>query len=166
MLRLSRSLHKWIAVVTAVPLLVIFVTGILLSISALVPALQPQPTPSSPQITIGLDEILDAARTVPEASIREWNDVAQLDLRPAKGIIRVRAKNYWEIQVDGVTGEVLAAAPRPKTLLITLHDGTWFGGTAMKYGVFLPSGLSAFFLLVTGLVLFIVPQMKKRRAKG
>ena len=42
------------------------------------------------------DEILERAKQVPEAEIAGWEDVDRLDVRPARGIVKVRAQNRWE----------------------------------------------------------------------
>jgi len=58
------------------------------------------------------DRILNIAREVPKAGIREWQDIDRLDVRPGKGVVKVRAKNRWEIQIDTTNGEVLQVAVR------------------------------------------------------
>ena len=62
--------------------------------------------------TVSFDRILESAKTVPEAGIQGWDDIERLDVRPSKGMVKVRAKNSWEIQVDTETGDVLQVAKR------------------------------------------------------
>ncbi len=158
-----RRCHKWVALAVALPLLVIFTTGIALSISPKVRWLQPQAAAvPGAGIQITFEQALAAARTVPQAGIRSWSDVAQIDARPKTGVVRLRASNYWEVQVDGHSGAVLGAARRWKTLLILLHDGSWFASWA-KYGVFLPAGVGAWVLWMTGIAIWLISTLKKKK---
>jgi len=87
-----------------------------------------------------------------------------LDVRPDKGIVKVRAVNRWEIQIDTETAEVLQVAYRRSELLESLHDGSWFHDSA-KLWVFLPSGIVVTILWITGIYLFFVPYFAKRQNK-
>ncbi|HCN37895.1 MAG: PepSY domain-containing protein [Ignavibacteria bacterium] len=52
--------------------------------------------------------------------------IDRLDIRPDKGIVKVVfADNYWEIQADGVTGEVLSAELRWSDFIENLHDASY-----------------------------------------
>jgi hypothetical protein len=39
---------------------------------------------------IGFERILKVARSVPEAEIESWEDIDRLDVRPGKGVVKVR----------------------------------------------------------------------------
>lgn len=161
-----RKLHKWMALVSALPLLLMLITGVLLSISPQVGFLQPKNAAASGSgLSIPFEKILIAARSVPEAQIVEWSDIAQIDSRPSAGLVRVRAKNYFEIQIDGHTGAVLNSAPRWKTLLITLHDGAWFGN-GIRYGIFVPTAFVTLALWLTGLLIWWIPILQRRKRHG
>jgi len=162
--RSSKSIHKWMAIILAVPLIIIFSTGILLSISSKVQWLQPKVETKSiaPEgISLSFDRILEIAQSVPEAEIKTWNDVAQIDARPKSSVVRVRAKNYWEVQIHGHTGDVLSSAKRWKTFFILVHDGSWFAEW-IKSWIFIPSGIGALLLWITGILIWIIPVFKKR----
>jgi uncharacterized iron-regulated membrane protein len=160
--KLVRRLHKWFSLIVALPLIVIFATGVLLSISPKIAFLQPEAKGVTPPgISISFDRILESARSVTEAEIDSWSDISQIDARPISGVVRVRAKNYWEVQINGHTGEVLSSAPRWKTLLIMLHDGSWFGSW-VKAGIVLPAGIAAVLLWLSGIALLIAPAVRKR----
>ena len=152
----------------ALPVLLVIGTGLLLQVKKQVPWVQP-PTErgSSMEPQLSFDQILEVARTVPEAEIESWEDVDRLDVRPGKGVVKVRAKNRWEIQVDTATGEVLQAAYRRSDLIESLHDGSFFHEKA-KLWVFLPSGLVLLGMWLTGIYLFFLPyyvvQRRRRRA--
>lgn len=157
-----RHIHKWFALGASLPLLVMFITGIALSISPKVSFLQPPAVkPANPSLALSFEQILVAAKTHPQAGIQSWDDVVQIDVRPKSGVIRLRARNYWEVQIDGLTGQVLAAAPRWKTLFILLHDGSWFASW-VKTWIFFPSGMAALVLWISGLAIWLIPKLKKR----
>ncbi len=161
----SRSLHRWGAILISLPLLVVIATGLLLQLKKESDWIQP-PTArgvgGAPEISFEM--ILDAARDVPEADVETWGDVDRLDVRPNKGIVKVRAKSRWEVQVDTKTGEVVQIAYRRSDLIESLHDGSFFADWAKLY-VFLPSGAILFGLFVTGIYLFFLPLIAKRRGR-
>jgi len=82
-------------------------------------------------------------------------------VRPDRGVLKVRAKNRWEIQIDAHSGEVLQVAYRRSDLLETIHDGSFFLAGA-KLWIFLPTALVLIGLWGTGLYLFAVPHLVKR----
>jgi uncharacterized iron-regulated membrane protein len=159
--KLNRVVHRWGSVAIAGPLVVVIATGILLLLKKESDWIQP-PTAkgSSDAPSLPFARILDIARTVPEAEIESWEDVERLDVRPGRGVVKVRAVNRWEIQVDTKTGEVLQVAFRRSDLIESIHDGSFFHDRA-KLWVFLPSALVLFGLWVTGLYLFILPYWTK-----
>jgi hypothetical protein len=84
--------------------------------------------------------------------------------RMDKGVIKVRAKSSWEIQLDSQTGDILQVAYRRSDFIESLHDGTFFQKSANLW-LMLPSALGLFTLLVTGLVLFFQPYIKKYKKR-
>ena len=114
--------------------------------------------------TISFDNILNSVKTADEANITSWDDVDRLDVRIDKGIVKVRGKNRWEVQVDTETGDVLQVAYRRSDLIESLHDGSWFHDK-VKIWLFLPSGIILFVLWITGLYMFILPYTVKWKRK-
>ncbi len=164
--RYSKSIHKWIAIVLAIPLIIIFSTGILLISASKIQWLQPSPVikktaEAKEGIVLSFDRILEIAKTVPEAEIRSWNDVTQIDARPKASVVRVRAKNFWEVQIDGNTGEIVSSAKRWKTFFVLVHEGSWFANW-VKTWIFLPSGIGALLLWISGLLIWLIPFFRKR----
>ena len=113
---------------------------------------------------MNFDQILAIAQTVPEAGIATWADVDRLDVRPGKGMLKVRTENDWEIQIDANTGAVLQVAYRRSDLIESIHDGSFFGDYA-KLWIFLPSALVVIGLWITGMVLFFHPYVAKSRKR-
>ena len=168
--RLIRRLHRWGAVITLIPLSLVIVTGLLLQVKKQVAWVQPPTMRGAGTVPeIGWDEILSAAQQEPHAAIEDWSDIDRLDIQPAKGIVKIRSNNRWEIQQDLQTGEVLSSVYRRSDLIESLHDGSWFSDRT-KLWVFLPNGLILLALLCTGAWLWLLPYRskwnKKRRIKA
>ena len=161
----SRQLHRWGALLIAAPLLLVVVTGLLLQLKKQVAWIQP-PTlrAAQPELGLGFDQILAAAASVPEAEIVGWESVDRLDVRPERGLVKVRARNRWEVQLDARTGEVLLVAYRRSDLIESLHDGSFFHEGA-KLWLFLPVGAVLLGLWITGLYLFFLPAIARRRRR-
>ncbi|MFP8488924.1 PepSY domain-containing protein [Gracilimonas sp. Q87] len=160
-----RKIHRWGGALIALPFLLVLITGLFLQVKKEVNWIQPPSQQGVSAIpSISFDDILSASRTVPEAKISTWQDIDRLDVRPDKGIVKVRAVNRWEIQIDTETAEVLQVAYRRSELFESLHDGSWFHDSA-KLWIFLPSGLVVTVLWITGMYLFFVPYFAKRRNK-
>ncbi|MCX7979315.1 MAG: PepSY domain-containing protein [Bdellovibrionaceae bacterium] len=153
MARLLRNWHRWVSLVVALPFLVTVTTGILLATRGFNTYMQPDYPEFNAGLTISFERILDVARSVPEAKIKSWSDVSQIDIRPASGNIRVRSKhNHWEIQMKGDTGEITSSAPRRVSFFIQLHEGSYWG-PGVRYGIFLTSAVGMLFLLLSGVYL-------------
>lgn len=164
MLKLLRKWHRWVSIIIAIPFLITLVTGILLASRGFNTWVQPQYPGIQSGLKISFDDILKAAQTVPEAQITSWKDVSQIDIRPNSGNIRVRAKNLWEIQIDGGNGNVVGSNIRRVSWLVSLHEGAEFGPW-VRYGIFFPSAIAVFFLLVSGVALFFQPLLTHRKTK-
>lgn len=66
------------------------------------------------------------AQSVPEAEVNSGDDVDRLDVRPGRGMVKVRCRNRWEVQVDTENGEILQVAYRRSDLIEIIHDGSLF----------------------------------------
>ncbi|RMH30382.1 MAG: PepSY domain-containing protein [Planctomycetota bacterium] len=166
----SRKTHRWGAVAIALPIAAVIGSGILLQLKKDVAWIQP-PTARGAAggdpdngMTVSMRDILDAAMTVPEAGFTGWGDIDRLDVRPDKGVAKVRGKNRWEVQVDTATGEVVQVAYRRSDLIESIHDGSWFHAAA-KLWVFLPSGVVLFILWLTGVYLWALPIWARRAGR-
>jgi len=162
----TRKTHYWAAFVIFLPVSVIFTTGIFLQLKKEINWIQP-PTETgvlSNNISVSFDDILAAAQTVEEAEIQSWDDVDRLDVRIEKGIVKVRGKNRWEVQVDTYTGEVLQVAYRRSDLIESIHDGSWFH-EKVKLWIFLPAGIILLVMWLTGVYMIILPYTVKWKRK-
>ena len=163
----NRLVHRWATVVVAAPVLVMLVTGMLLQWKKQSAWIQP-PTQRGVEaaLSIGFDQILAAARSVEPAGIETWDDVDRLDVRPGKGVVKVRSNTRWEVQIDATTGAVLQSAYRRSDLIESLHDGSFFH-EGVKLWVFFPAAVVLTVMWATGLYLFVLPYnvRRKRRAQ-
>jgi len=164
--RWSRKLHRWGAIFFALPLLVVIGSGVVLQLKKDVAWVQP-PTErgEGPPLTLSFDEILSIASTEPRAEIGSWDDVDRLDVRPSRGVVKVRANNRWEVQIDTATGAILASSYRRSDLIEQIHDGSFFHDKA-KLWIFLPSGVVLLALWISGIYLWALPVVMKRRGKA
>lgn len=94
----------------------------------------------------------------------------RIDARPGKGIAKVIfEEHYWEVQLDGATGEVLSIGLRRSDWLERLHDGTLAdmalntSGGIIKLIYTSVMGLSLIGFCVTGFWLWYGPKMMRRQ---
>ncbi len=168
--QLNRVLHRWASVIVAAPLILVIITGILLQLKKESDWIQPPTQRGSSSVpSLSFERILEIVRTVPEAGVQSWEDIDRLDVRPSRGMLKVRVGNRWELQLDTKTGKILQVAYRRSDLIESLHDGTFFHDRANLW-VFLHSAVVLLGLWMTGLFLFILPYQTKwrrrRRAKA
>ena len=161
--KLNRVFHRWGSLVVSLPVLLVIVTGVVLLLKKESGWIQP-PTQKgcSKELSVDFDTILKVAQSVPEAEINSWEDVDRLDVRPSKGMLKVRGKNRWEIQIDTSTGQVLQVAYRRTDFIESLHDGSVFHKNS-KLWVFLPSAVVLLILWITGMYLFFLPSLTRRK---
>lgn len=169
--KLFRQIHYWGALLCAIPLIIVTVTGVLLLLKKDIAWIQP-PTVKAEigKPHISFDEILASINTVPEAATAQWSDIDRLDVRPGKGVIKARLKNNWEVQINPKDGMVMRVAFRRSDVIESIHDGTFFHNKA-KLSVFLPAAIILLTLWMTGIYLFIITEKgkynsrKKQRAR-
>lgn len=163
--KLFRQIHYWGALLCAIPLIIVIVTGVLLLLKKDVAWIQPptvKTTIERPHLSF--DEILASVNTVPEVSPVQWSDIDRLDVRPSKGVIKARLKNNWEVQINPKDGTVMSVAFRRSDVIESIHDGTFFHDKA-KLSVFLPAAIVLLVLWMTGMYLFIITEISKYNSR-
>lgn len=167
--KIHSKLHYWGAAVVIIPFLIVLISGLFLQVKKEFSWIQPKTVKTKYRdLTLSFDQILVAAKSVKETQIKTWKDIKLLDVRPGKGITKIRAKNNWEIQIHNETAEVLAVNFRRSDIIESIHDGSWFHDSA-KLWVFLPSALIMLLMSITGLYLFfkLLPsKMRKKRSNN
>lgn len=160
---LNRKVHYWAAFAISLPLLVMICSGILLQLKKQSSWVQPpERSGISQQPTVSFDHILEICKNIPEMEVSSWADINRLDVRPSKGMLKVWAKNNWEAQIDSQTAQVLQVAYRRSDMIEAIHDGSWFHENA-KFWLFLPTGVTVLLLWLTGMYLFLLPYLVRRR---
>ena len=161
--KLNKTVHRWAGIVAAIPVIIILVTGILLLLKKDVAWIQPPSQKgSSQELKLSFEQVLDIVSKVPNVNLKSWKDINRLDVRPKKGLIKVRGNNGWEVQLDSKTGEVLQVAERRSDFIESIHDGSYFHNT-VKLGVFLPVAILLLAIWGTGLYLFLFPYMSRKK---
>jgi len=161
----NRRLHRWGAVLIALPLLIIIGSGILLQLKKEWAWVQPATlNGAQPGVALTWEQILAAARAVPEAGVRGWDEIARLDVQHQRGMIKVQCVNRWELQLDAVTGALLSSAYRRSDLIESIHDGSFFHERA-KLWVWLPAGVILLGMWGTGVYLWLLPHLVRRRKR-
>ncbi|PHS33035.1 MAG: hypothetical protein COA95_01620 [Methylophaga sp.] len=163
--KFNRKTHYWGAIICALPILIVIITGVILLLKKDIDWVQPPSARGQGDIPeVSFEQILSLSKSIEQANIQGWSDIDRLDVRPGKGIIKIRAKNQWEIQIDHQTMEVLHVAYRRSDFIESIHDGSFFHDNA-KLWIFLPSSLILFVLWVTGLYLFLTTHFAKKKNK-
>jgi uncharacterized iron-regulated membrane protein len=162
---LNRKIHYWLSIVVALPILVVIVSGLFLQTKKHFDWIQPTELRGASQTPmISLPEVLEISKAVAQAEIETWDDINRVDVRPSRGMLKVWAKNNWEIQIDAETGAVLQTAYRRSDIIESIHDGSFFTET-VKMWIFLPAGIILLLLWLTGIYLFILPYWVRRRKR-
>ena len=161
-----RKIHYWISPFIFIPILIIFSTGILLQLKTQSAWVQPPIQQGVGNVpSIEFQEMLEAAKSIPEAEINSWDDIDRIDVRPEKGISKIRSNNQWEIQIDNQTKEILSVEYRRSDMIESIHDGSFFTDY-VKFGWFLPTAILLIFMSISGIYMFLLPFfMKRKKAK-
>lgn len=161
----NRIFHRWTAIIIAIPMLLVIVTGIFLQLRKPVDWIQPPTAKGSQeyQPTIALERVLASVQAVPEMQVNDWSDIKLLDLRPNKGVIKVRNHDELETQVDATTGEVLQTAQRRNDFVVKMHD---FSAWNARLWLGLPVKLGFLAIFITGLVLNIKMSAARFKSLG
>lgn len=172
-LRRFRVFHRWIGLGLAILLIISAVTGVLLALKKDVGMLQP-PTQKGISKDLSDWKPLSEISTLAETALhvahpdQKENTVDRLDVRPSKGIVKVLFdKGYWEVQIDGKSGEIKSIAKRHSDWIEHLHDGSIIsdGFKLISMNVL---GIGLLFLITTGVWLWYGPKrirIKKREGE-
>lgn len=158
-----RTWHRQISIVFLLPLLIIAISGFLLSIRSVSPWIQ------APQVkaeagrwpSVSLEQLWARAQTVKKAQLTTFRDLKSIEVRVQTGTVIFRAKNGYEIQFNARTGEILSSTQRWTPLLVEIHEGN-FLPDILRYIIFIPTGVVLIFLSLTGLSIFLKSRHNKK----
>lgn len=165
MFRFSRSLHKWVGVISCLFMILVAGTGLLLAWKKKFDWIQP-PTQKGAKLE-SAGQVLPVAKIaesvfsagIPELTSLE--DVDRFELHAGKGIFKVTSKEgFHEVQVDASSGEVLSRAQRNDQLFENIHDLSFFN-PALRETLLPLVALSLILLGSSGLVLFATPLYRR-----
>jgi uncharacterized iron-regulated membrane protein len=163
--KINTKLHYWGSSLIIIPFSIVLLSGILLQVKKEFTWIQPKTVKTEyRELTLSFDQILQAAISVENVGIKSWKDVKLLDVRPGKGITKIRTKDSWEIQIDNKTAEVLAVNFRRSDIIESIHDGSWFHDNA-KLWLFLPAAIIMLMMTITGIYLFFKSLPSKLRKR-
>jgi uncharacterized iron-regulated membrane protein len=169
-IRAPRIWHKWIGGIVGLFILLIAVTGTLLALKHNVGAIR-TPTERGTRVethegVISIQQVIDAAIAVGRPEIQSVEDIDRIDYRPGRNNFKVQSsEGYWEIQVDGTSGEILSSSFRNDHFIETIHDLSFFTTALRDY--WLPVvgvGLTA--LSLTGYWMILVVWKRQRHARA
>jgi len=167
--RISRWLHRKIALALFIFFLLIAVTGVLLGIKKHAGLLEPtqKGVSSNASEWLPVDSLKRMAEhfLLDSVSADLSTDLDRIDIRPGKGIAKfVYTGHYWGLQLDCKTGSLLLIEKRRSDFIEDLHDGSILDdllGTnneQIKLGYTVIMGLSLLFLILSGLWLWYGPK--------
>jgi len=149
----------------AIPLFIIICSGAVLQLKKHWSWVQPpEQRGGVRQPAIELSHILESLRREPSLSVRGWEDVNRLDVRPDKGIVKAWLKSDWEAQIDLGTGEIRQIWFRRSDWIESIHDGSIFGD-GVKLGLFFPTALALLVLWLGGMWMWLYPLLHKRKVR-
>lgn len=165
-------MHRWLGVALALFLIISASTGILLGWKKNSNLIQPNTQKGT---STELSEWLDAHKIAEIAHNKISNHlnisnieeigIDKMDYRPSKGIVKVLFdKGYWEVQVDGKTGEVLSVARRHSDWIESLHDGSIISQT-FKWISMNILGIGLLLLILAGVWLWYGPKIIRKNRK-
>lgn len=115
---------------------------------------------------LSFDSLQHIAQRVVQEKLPGYDGtIDRMDVRPDKGTVKVSFKDhFYEVQVDGATGKVLAVNLRKSDIIEQLHDGsildTLFNinNGAVKLGYTTLAGLGLLILSISGFWLWYNPK--------
>jgi uncharacterized iron-regulated membrane protein len=162
---LNRTLHYWGAALIALPLLFVISTGLLLQLKKNSEWIQPKENRGTGKVpVVNFDQIFEAVKQAPGLNVTSWDQIDRLDVRPDKGMVKIRMRDNHEVQVDLGTGKLLQVAFRRSDIIETIHDGSIVGNW-MKLGIILPSGFILLFLWLSGIWMWVHPLLNRRKVR-
>ncbi|MEQ9439982.1 MAG: PepSY-associated TM helix domain-containing protein [Cyclobacteriaceae bacterium] len=166
-LRFFRQWHSWIGICLLIFVILSSLTGLLLAWKKNVDLLQPptQSASADDRPWLSIPEISQIAQQAFEqAHPEDDSQIDRLDVRPDKGIVKVLMDNYWEVQVDGYSGEVFSIARRHSDWIEKVHDGSIISDT-FKLWSMNTLGLGLLLISLTGGWMWWAPRQIRRQKR-
>lgn len=174
-LKLARKIHRMTGAILFVFFFILAITGLLLGwkkhSGGIILPKSFQGTSTDLKTWLPIDVLHQKALTIARESISPdlSTELERIDIRPDKGMVKfVFAEDFWGIQLDGATGDLLHIERRRSDFIENVHDGsildylvgTGSGEVKLVYTTIMGSALLMF--TITGFWLWYGP--KKYRA--
>jgi len=177
-LRWFRKVHRITGAILFVFFFIIAISGILLGLKSnsngLILPKTTQGTTTNLKNWLPIDSLHNNAIIILQDSISSnlSTELDRIDIRKNKGIVKFIFENhYWEIQLDGATGELLNIGKRHSDLIEDIHDATILdrmfstSQTQIKLIYTLIMGMALLLFTITGFWLWYGPKRMKRKRK-
>lgn len=177
-LRWFRKVHRITGAMLFIFFFIIAISGILLGLKSnsngLILPKTTQGTTNNLKNWLPIDSLHTKATSILQDSISPNLSLKldRIDIRKNKGIVKFIFENhYWEIQLDGATGELLSVAKRHSDLIEDIHDATILdrvfntSQTQIKLIYTLIMGLALLLFTITGFWLWYGPKRLKKSRK-
>ncbi len=162
-LRIFRKVHRLMGAVLFIFFFVVAITGVLLGWKKNTNGWLLPTTSKGTSTNLAVWKPIATLHTIADSVLLERfdntlaTDLDRIDIRKDKGIVKfVYAKHYWEVQLDGATGNVLQVNMRKSDFIEDIHDAsyldTYFNtkGEPIKLAYTLIMGTALFLFCTTG----------------
>ncbi len=178
-IRIFRKVHRTTGAILFIFFFFIAISGVLLgwknnSNGLILPKTQ-QGTTTSLKHWLPIYDLQNKAFAILQDSISTTISLklTRIDIRKNKGIVKFIFENhYWEIQLDGATGNLLQISKRHSDFIENIHDGSildrFFGTTKNQIKLIYTSitGTALLLFTITGFWLWHGPKRIKRHKKS
>ena len=178
-LRLFRKVHRLMGAVLFIFFFVVAITGVLLGWKKntngwLLPA-----TTKGTSTNLAVWKPIAQLHSIADSVLLHCVDknlaleLDRIDIRKDKGIVKfVYAKHYWEVQLDGATGQALQVNLRKSDFIEDIHDASYLDayfntkGEPIKLTYTLIMGVALFLFCATGFWLWYGPKVLRNKKRG
>ena len=174
-LRNLRTLHRKFGAALFTFLFVVAITGLLLGwkkhSGGVLQTTTQQGTTNDLSKWLTIDELNKRAEQVLKDSVGQKlsANLERIDIRKDKGIVKfIYSDHFWEIQLDGATGDVLSVDQRRSDFIEKIHDGSlidfYINSSNGQFKLFYTSlmGLGLLVFTITGFWLWYGPQQMRK----
>lgn len=178
-LRVSRKIHRTTGAILFIFFFITACTGLLLGwkkhTGGYILPKSFEGKSTNPQDWLPVHVLLDNANKIAREQISSdlSLELERIDLRPDKGMVKfVFIEDYWGVQLDLTTGELLHIERRRSDFIENIHDGSildyFFETSGEQFKVVYTSimGMALLTFTITGFWLWIGPKQFRHRNRG
>lgn len=175
-LRVFRKIHRYTGAVLFIFFFVVSISGLLLgwkkNSNGLILAETQKGTTTEFSEWLPLEELYQKADAVMQDSVVSETPIAldRVDIHKEKGVVKFIFENYYGLQLDGRTGELLEFGKRNADLVENIHDGSildaYFStsGAPIKLIYTTIMSLALLVFTITGFWLWYGPKQMRKSA--